>query len=661
MAYNRGRGSKWTRLGGKAAHDVPVAMISLVSPEGHDRRDFTQYTKGGKVRRDIYSTAGGAGSDGAWHFDGSKWLTSDQANAEYKRLQADKWVKANPPPGVEEMAELIAKRPGMKVVPIPASFWAAFGKDQEQKKQLRDAIFERTGVWWDDLDDMMEFMSKVAAHHARKKFTIVANPAYPALSYEQAHAWESLAKEKGVSKVARSARGFMRAYQRAGSFSKLSPAWKKKRQSFIARHMAQGRSEALWENGEPSRRALALLMWAYKPPRKNPVVSNPWKKPPTQVVDVYRNLNNGRLSVKNRGKGDNTVAGYFDRVEMKDVDLVVSAAALHRMRHVLKKRWVVAYARGTVTGVSESPGKVPGVGWTEITFNPWKYDSFIVAKTEKPVFRADQAVVVNGRVYGKGLRYAKTNPSNKSTPVIAWACNAKPPTTVKTNPWSRAPSQVVDVYRNLSNGRLSVKNRAKGDTKVAGYFDRVTLKDAEFVVSAKRLHYMRHVKKRREVVAYARGDLASVSEEPGKVPGAGWTEITFNPWKYDTFIVSKTEKPVFGAKEAVVVNGRVYAKGLSYTKTNPRSVKQTHVVWQAAEGTPTKVDYRVANDIKHELRYLTTDYGAKTIGYKDLVTWMEAAMSLKVASGKTVKATIRGAVEEFNQTMGSITVTGMPR
>lgn len=94
---------------------------------------------------------------------------------------------------------------------------------------------------------------------------------YPALSYARAHAWEPQAADRGVSKVARSARGFLRAYEDAGSYARLSPWWKRRREGFIARHMAQAqRGEALWERvrgqWRPTRRALALIMWAYMPP-----------------------------------------------------------------------------------------------------------------------------------------------------------------------------------------------------------------------------------------------------------------------------------------------------------------------------------------------------------------------------------------------------------
>ena len=102
------------------------------------------------------------------------------------------------------------------------------------------------------------------------------NPAQhvPVMGYAAAHRWESMAKARGVSAVARSGRGFMRAYERAGTWARLDPWWKARRNAFVARHMAQVRlnGEKLWKRDrggklQPSRRGLALLMWAYLPPR----------------------------------------------------------------------------------------------------------------------------------------------------------------------------------------------------------------------------------------------------------------------------------------------------------------------------------------------------------------------------------------------------------
>jgi hypothetical protein len=75
-------------------------------------------------------------------------------------------------------------------------------------------------------------------------------------------------KRLGVSTVARSQRGFLTAYRRAkGRASNLSPYWRKRREGFIKRHMAQVRKhrEKLVKGGRHSRRWLALMAWAYRP------------------------------------------------------------------------------------------------------------------------------------------------------------------------------------------------------------------------------------------------------------------------------------------------------------------------------------------------------------------------------------------------------------
>ena len=72
-----------------------------------------------------------------------------------------------------------------------------------------------------------------------------------------------------VSVVARSPRGCWTAYRRAGGNpDALSDYWDTRRAGFIARHMAQvrKRGEPLFdEAGEPTRRHLALIAWAYSP------------------------------------------------------------------------------------------------------------------------------------------------------------------------------------------------------------------------------------------------------------------------------------------------------------------------------------------------------------------------------------------------------------
>ena len=93
---------------------------------------------------------------------------------------------------------------------------------------------------------------------------------YPFMSLGDTLAAEPTARSQDVSKVARSGRGFMRAYESAGGHptrmgneSTSGQLWTKRRTNFIKRHSAQ--LDEGWENGEPTRRHLALMMWAYTP------------------------------------------------------------------------------------------------------------------------------------------------------------------------------------------------------------------------------------------------------------------------------------------------------------------------------------------------------------------------------------------------------------
>ncbi len=55
------------------------------------------------------------------------------------------------------------------------------------------------------------------------------------LSVKTIQKYEPEMKRLKVSEVARSPRGFLTAYKRAGKSKNLSPKWKQKREAFIAR------------------------------------------------------------------------------------------------------------------------------------------------------------------------------------------------------------------------------------------------------------------------------------------------------------------------------------------------------------------------------------------------------------------------------------------
>jgi len=81
---------------------------------------------------------------------------------------------------------------------------------------------------------------------------------YPWLPLSEILKYEPEMKRLGVSKVARSPRGFTTAYKRVGPAIKRG-VWAKRRDAFIARHMAQYRKNPTY------RRWLALVAWAYRP------------------------------------------------------------------------------------------------------------------------------------------------------------------------------------------------------------------------------------------------------------------------------------------------------------------------------------------------------------------------------------------------------------
>lgn len=100
---------------------------------------------------------------------------------------------------------------------------------------------------------------------------------YKWMSLKDTLAHEKEAEKLRVSEVARSNRGFMRAYEWAKGDPSIMSAtlvpginrtmfWDKRRDEFVARHVAQYTKPG----GKTRRRWLALVMWAYKPPGKVP-------------------------------------------------------------------------------------------------------------------------------------------------------------------------------------------------------------------------------------------------------------------------------------------------------------------------------------------------------------------------------------------------------
>lgn len=83
---------------------------------------------------------------------------------------------------------------------------------------------------------------------------------YPYMGLSTIAKYEPEMRRLGVSKIARSPRGFLTHYKMVGGDSKkVSAFWARERAGFIARHMAQYRKNPTY------RRKLALIAWAYNP------------------------------------------------------------------------------------------------------------------------------------------------------------------------------------------------------------------------------------------------------------------------------------------------------------------------------------------------------------------------------------------------------------
>jgi len=185
---------------------------------------------------------------------------------------------------IHEREWLDAKSPKVSLREMPED-WPERRKRKKRKKRAAnpfpDPTYPRT---FEQLSEEGYSPVTPPEHYMRHFYGRSTNPEYSNpdrdpgdfMSLRDVLAFEPLAKRRGVSEVARSAKGFMGQYKRAKGRPKAlenmwysnTQSWMRRRNNFVKRHMAQieKRGESLWEkNGNPTRRHLALIMWAYTP------------------------------------------------------------------------------------------------------------------------------------------------------------------------------------------------------------------------------------------------------------------------------------------------------------------------------------------------------------------------------------------------------------
>ena len=113
------------------------------------------------------------------------------------------------------------------------------------------------------------------------------------------------------------------------------------------------------------------------------------------------------------------------------------------------------------------------------------------------------------------------------------------------------------VYYNLHKHVWSVKGCKSG--LVEHHSDTAILTDCEFKVSkAGRARVLKE--KRKNVHAGVKGIVSTF--DLGNVDFDEFTEITYNPYKYSSFVVKETKVAVNSASQVIMHKKRVFAKGL---------------------------------------------------------------------------------------------------
>ena len=109
----------------------------------------------------------------------------------------------------------------------------------------------------------------------------------------------------------------------------------------------------------------------------------------------------------------------------------------------------------------------------------------------------------------------------------------------------------VMVYYNLHKHTFSVTYKSK----VILHADYVKLKDVEFRVRQGGKEKVRS-EKQKNVHAFVIGDLLDYCEFPCEnIPNEPTDKVvTYNPYKYDSFVYKDSEEPIYNAKEVDMIN-----------------------------------------------------------------------------------------------------------
>lgn len=120
------------------------------------------------------------------------------------------------------------------------------------------------------------------------------------------------------------------------------------------------------------------------------------------MYQVYRNVNNGKLSIKDESIG--LVCGHAHIVYMTNVSFVVNESARQRVLESKRKN-VHAYVSGDIISVdSFKPYKyrnirlssgldISGTATQIVLYNPYKFSHFALASTLDPIYKSQLCTI----------------------------------------------------------------------------------------------------------------------------------------------------------------------------------------------------------------------------------------------------------------------------
>jgi len=95
-------------------------------------------------------------------------------------------------------------------------------------------------------------------------------------------------------------------------------------------------------------------------------------------VDVYRNLHKKCWSIRQRGK----VVAHKEYIVIRNAEFVVGKKGRERVLRE-RKKYVHAFVRGYIVDPSETLKYEILGGYKIVTYDPYKYDSFVITKFER--------------------------------------------------------------------------------------------------------------------------------------------------------------------------------------------------------------------------------------------------------------------------------------